>query len=63
MDSTLVVNCGSPEDIERAVREAITLCAAGGGFVIMPVPWIEPEGSFEKIRTVAEAVKRHGAYA
>ena len=63
VDSTLVINRGSPEDIDRAVREAIALCAAGGGFVIMPVAWIEPEGSFEKIRTAVDAVKRYGAYS
>ena len=63
MDSTLVVNRGSDEDIDRAVREAIALCATGGGFVIMPVTWIEPEGPFEKIRTAVDAVKRYGAYS
>jgi len=52
-----------PLDRVEAVCEAIELCAAGGGFVIMPVPWIETGGSFEKIRTAVDAVKRHGAYS
>ena len=62
VDSTLVINRGTAEDIDNAVRKAIEQCAAGGGFVIKPVAWIESDTPYEKVQLAAEACKRHGAY-
>ncbi len=58
IDSTLVVNRGSWDDIDHAIHEAMRLCAPGGGFVIMPLAWTEPNIPFEKVqRTVAACVQ------
>lgn len=62
VNSTVVVNQGTTEDIDRAVREAIETCAPGGGFVIMPIVWVDNDTPWEKIQAAIAAVKRHGQY-
>gem|GEM_PF-873755 len=62
IDSTLVVNRGTAADLEEAIRRAIDLCANNGGFVIMPIAWIEPGTPPDKIAKAAAAVERHGRY-
>lgn len=63
IDSTLVINRGTAADVERAVRDAIGFCAEGGGFVVMPIAWIEPGTKPERVAAAAAAVNRYGRYA
>ncbi len=62
IDSTTVVNKGSMEDIDNAVREAMELLKPGGGFVIRPLAWMEHDLPDEKIVGTVQACRKHGPY-
>ena len=63
VDSTAVITRGKVEEIDKAIETAIATCAPGGGFVIMPVVWVEADTPFTQVKTAIEAVMRHGRYA
>ena len=61
VDSTTVMNFGSPHDIDAAIRQAVEVCARSGGFVIMPITWIQDGVPFDHVRHAVSACLKYGA--
>jgi uroporphyrinogen decarboxylase len=53
---------GTPEEMERVVRERIATVGQGGGLLIAPAHVIEPETPVENILAFIRAVDKYGAY-
>lgn len=53
---------GTPEEVERKVKEMIDNVGKGGGFVIAPTHLLEPEVPWENIESFVNAVKKYGRY-
>ncbi len=60
MNAIMTMGEGTPEEIRRAVEEAIRVLAPGGGFVLFPVdqivagtPWENIEAMLERWRELA----------
>jgi hypothetical protein len=62
VDTTGTVSTGSVEQIDAAVKEAIEICAPGGGFVIMPAAWTMCDVPIENVKAAIAAAIRYGIY-
>jgi len=62
MDTTYTVTRGTVEQIEAAVKEAIDICAPGGGFVIMPTAWVMDDTPEENVKAAINAAIKFGSY-
>jgi uroporphyrinogen decarboxylase len=53
----------TPEEAERAVKDAISKAGPGGGFILSDnhgeIPWQVPD---EVLMTISETVRRYGRY-
>jgi uroporphyrinogen decarboxylase len=60
----LTVECGSPADIRREVRNAISVLAPGGGFILAPVTNVraDTERSWENVGALVQEWKRLRKY-
>jgi len=60
----LTVEMGAPEEVAKAVREAIDALAPGGAFILSPVDNVRDDSprAWENVRTVIEACHRFGRY-
>lgn len=63
VDTTCLVTNGTLEEIDEAVREAIEICAPGGGFVILPAAWAMDDAPDENIKAAIDAATKYGHYA
>ena len=62
IDSTTVINQGTIEDIDNAIRQAMELLSTGGGYVIRPIAWMEntlPDAA-SKVEAVIAACRQYG---
>ncbi len=50
----LTVECGTPDEIREQVREATSVLAPGGGFILSPVTNVraDTERAWENVRTL-----------
>jgi len=53
---------GTPEEIKRVVKERIETVGKGGGLLIAPTHWLEPEVPWENILAFFQAVEEYGRY-
>jgi len=53
---------GTPEDMERVVKERIATVGQGGGLLIAPAHVIEPETPVKNVLAFIQAVDKYGAY-
>lgn len=53
---------GTPEDVERAVKNLMETVGAGGGYILSPAHMINPDISWENIVAFFEAADRYGNY-
>lgn len=51
---------GTPEEVERTVKERIDTVGRGGGLVLAPTHTLEPDVPWENIVALFEAVEKHG---
>jgi uroporphyrinogen decarboxylase len=61
-DTQRVLTFGTPDDVEREVRQRIRELAPGGGFVFNQIHNIQPQVPAENIVRMFEAVARYGGY-
>jgi uroporphyrinogen decarboxylase len=61
-DTQNVLTFGTPDDVEREVRQRIAALAPGGGFVFNQIHIIQPQVPAENILRMFEAVLRYGTY-
>lgn len=61
-DTQRVLTFGTPDDVEREVRQRIRALAPGGGFVFNQIHNIQPGVPAENILRMLEAVHRYGTY-
>lgn len=54
---------GTPEEMERVVKERIETVGQGGGLLIAPAHVIEPETPVENVLAFIRAVDKYGVYA
>ena len=53
---------GTPADIEAEVKLRMKTIGAGGGYIMAPTHFIEPEVPWENLMAFVEAAKRFGRY-
>lgn len=61
-DTQNVLTFGTPDDVEREVRQRIAALAPGGGFVFNQIHNIQPQVPAANILRMFEAVHAHGRY-
>jgi len=57
-----VLSSGTPEDLERLVREAIAGAAPGGGYIVGGVNSVASYCKPENVRAMERAIIRYGRY-
>ena len=62
VDTTNLVSTGTTAQIDAAVKEAIEICAPGGGFVILPTAWVMDDTPHENVRAAIDAAIRYAGY-
>ncbi|NPV09819.1 MAG: hypothetical protein HPY83_17900 [Anaerolineae bacterium] len=62
MDLLYVIKMGTPESIDRAVREAIEIAAPGGGFILGSSDSFREGTPVENVRAYFEAAHKYGDY-
>ena len=62
IDTQHVLPNGTPEDVEREVRQRIRDLGPGGGYVVASVHNVQPDVPPQNLLAMAEAVRRHGQY-
>ena len=62
LHTTDVMLRGTPEDVERAARQAIEDAAEGGGFILSTGDQCGRDTPDENIFRLIEAAKRYGRY-
>ena len=63
IDLIYVVQQGTPELIDRTVREAMEIAKPGGGFIIGSSDSFREGTSWENVRAYFEACKKYGRYS
>jgi len=53
---------GTPEEMDRVVKERIETVGRGGGLLIGPAHCIEPETPVENVFAFIKAVEKYGEY-
>jgi uroporphyrinogen decarboxylase len=53
---------GSPDDVEREVRERLQTLAPGGGLILCSSHRVQPDSSMENIRAFYRAASEYGTY-
>jgi uroporphyrinogen decarboxylase len=53
---------GTPEEVERTVRERIETIGKGGGLVLAPTHTLEPDVPWENILALFNAVEKYGGF-
>ena len=53
---------GTPDDVEKIVKQNIETIGAGGGLLLAPTHVIEPDVPWENIEAFINAVKKYGSY-
>lgn len=61
MQSTML--CGSPADVERAVRSLVESWAPGGGAIVTAAQTMLPDVPWENVVALVQAVREHGRTA
>ncbi len=62
IDTQHVLPFGTPEEVERAVIECINALGPGGGLIVAPSHFIQPDVPPENIVALYRAVHEHGNY-
>ena len=62
VDIQEVLPFGTPQDVEREVRQRITTVGPGGGFILAPSHNIQADTPVENILAYYEAARRYGSY-
>jgi uroporphyrinogen decarboxylase len=62
IDTMRVLNQGSPEDVQREVREKIRALAPGGGYILNPTHNVQPDVPVRNLLAMVETALRYGAY-
>lgn len=53
---------GSREEVEREVKEIISVAAHGGGLIMGPQHNVQPDVPVQNVETMVHAIKRYGRY-
>ena len=61
-DTQKVLTFGTPEEVEKEVRQRISAFAPGGGFVFNQIHNIQPQVPPQNILRMFEAVLKYGSY-
>ncbi len=62
IDQRQVPPCGTPDDVEREVRQRLSDLGPGGGYVLAPTHDIQADTPLRNVLTLFEAAKRWGRY-
>lgn len=62
VETQTVYTYGTPEEVERQVRERVEIFAPGGGFVFSPVHNTQNNVPFENMRAMRDAILKYRAY-
>ena len=62
VESTFIINQGTPDDVKTAVQTAMRTLAPGGGFVVMPTAYAAPEVADENLKTAIDTAIAYGKY-
>lgn len=53
---------GTPEEVDRQVKERIAVVGSGGGYIISSSNSLVSYCKTENVLAMAEAIRRHGKY-
>ncbi len=62
VDAPHVIERGTSDGVREAVREAISICAPGGGFVLSTADSVWDSGAYENVMAFIEAGLEYGRY-
>lgn len=62
LDVQRVMPFGTPDDVRREVKQLITDCAPGGGFILSPAHHIQSDTSVENVEAFYQAAHDFGRY-
>ena len=57
VNSEVTLIQGTPEEVAEATRQAISICAPGGGFVLAPIGGVWPEVPWKNVETMIRAAR------
>ncbi|MEN8193849.1 MAG: uroporphyrinogen decarboxylase family protein [Bacteroidota bacterium] len=62
IDQQYLLPNGTPEEIEKDVKEKIEILGKGGGYIVSPAHILQSDTSIENVEAFINAVKKHGSY-
>jgi len=62
VNAEVTLTQGTPEDVERATREAIRTLAPGGGFILSPMAAVWPSTPWDNVEVLVRTALREGRY-
>lgn len=62
VDTQYAFPFGSPEDLEREIRERLRTVAPGGGLILCSSHRVQPDAPLENIRTFYRVARQYGTY-
>jgi hypothetical protein len=63
LDPVYTFDMGTPDEVRRAVKQAILDAAEGGGYILGTAEAIAPETPAQSLRAASEAARQFGLYA